>query len=211
MPTWGWIPIGIAIAVVIVIVALLLWRVRRSTALRRHFGPEYDRTVGAAGRRRTGETVLRRRERDRARLDIRPLPEAARVRYAEQWTGVQEEFVDQPDAAVMQADTLLTVVMSQRGYPIDDFESQADLISVDHPELVRNYRIAHQILRQDRDRRATTEQLREAILRYRSLFDELLQSDGPAGDSGRSERSAARTGAPTDDSPKSTHPRRLAR
>jgi hypothetical protein len=181
MPTWGWILIGIAIVVVIVLIIMLIMQQQRSSRLRHRFGPEYERTVGDAGQRRAGEAELRHREQERAQLQIRPLAPAARMRYSEQWLAIQERFVDQPDLAVTEADTLLSVVMSERGYPVDDFDAQADLISVDHPELVQNYRIAHRVMRQNRDRQATTEELREALLRYRSLFEELLRPDDTAG------------------------------
>ncbi len=177
MPTWGWIPIGIAIVVIVAVLAVLAWRQRRSIALRRRFGGEYDRTIDDAGQRRAGEAALRHRERHRAQLTIQPLPPAARTRYMQQWYEIQERFVDQPELAVTEADTLLTMVMSQRGYPVDDFDAQADLISVDHPDLVENYRAAHEVNRNGRERQATTEQLRAALLRYRSLFEELLRPE----------------------------------
>jgi hypothetical protein len=181
MPVWGWILIGIAVVLIIAAVIVLVTQQRRSSRLRQRFGAEYDRTVGDAGQRRAGEAALRHREEQRAGLDIRPLTPAARTRYSEQWLSIQERFVDQPDLAVTEADTLLTVVMNERGYPVDDFEAQAALISVDHPDLVQNYRVAHRVMRQNRERRATTEELREALLRYRSLFEELLRPDS-AGD-----------------------------
>ncbi len=181
MPVWGWILIGIVVVFIIAAAIVLVAQQRRSSRLRQRFGPEYDRAVGGAGQRRAGEAALLHREEQRAGLDIRPLTLAARTRYSEQWLSIQERFVDQPDLAVTEADTLLTVVMNERGYPVDDFEAQAALISVDHPDLVQNYRIAHRVMRQNRERQATTEELREALLRYRSLFEELLRPDS-AGD-----------------------------
>lgn len=203
MPVWGWILIGIAVVVIIVVVIVLVTQQRRSSRLRQRFGPEYDRAVGGAGQRRAGEEALRRREEERAGLDIRPLTLAARTRYSEQWLSIQERFVDQPDFAVTEADTLLTVVMNERGYPVDDFEAQAALISVDHPDLVQNYRIAHRVMRQNRERQATTEELREALLRYRSLFEELLRPDSAGDTTVDAGSSGDRT--PTDHA---IHPRR---
>ena len=124
---------------------------------------------------------LRDREKQRAQLDIRPLPEELRARFAEEWREVQERFVDQPAEAVVAADRLVHSVMEKRGYPMGDFEAQADLVSVDHPAVVENYRAAHGIHERAQQQQASTEDLREALLRYRSLFDELLQpEDGQA-------------------------------
>jgi hypothetical protein len=202
MPVWGWILIGIVV-VIIAAAIVLVTHPRRSSRLRQRFGPEYDRAVGGAGQRRAGEAALLHREEERAGLDIRPLTPAAQTRYSEQWLSVQERFVDQPDLAVTEADTLLTVVMNERGYPVDDFEAQAALISVDHPDLVQNYRIAHRVMRQNRERQATTEELREALLRYRSLFEELLRPDSAGDTAGDADTSGDRIHADH-----ASHPRR---
>ncbi len=119
-------------------------------------------------------TAARRRDR----LDIRPLPEAARARYAEQWRGIQERFIDDPAGSVGAAHALLDQVMAERGYPTSDFEEQADLVSVDHPRVVENYRAAYAVYNRQQDGQATTEDLRDALVRYRSLFEELLHPDG---------------------------------
>jgi len=180
MATWVWILIVIAAVVVVALIAVA--RQRRTTALRQRFGPEYDRAVEAGEGRRAAEADLRDRERQRAQVDIRPLPEGMRVRFAQQWQGVQERFVDQPSEAVVAADGLVYSVMEARGYPMGDFDAQADLVSVDHPGVVENYRFAHGIRERAQAQRAGTEDLREALLRYRSLFDELLRADdGQAG------------------------------
>jgi len=150
-------------------------RRRRTMALRERFGPEYDRTVGAHEGQRAAEAELRDRERQRARLDIKPLSEAARVRYTEEWRAIQQNFVDQPEEATSAGYDLVNRVMAERGYPMRDFDARADLVSVDHPAVVENYRVAHAIHDQARQHRATTEDLREALLRYRSLFEELLR------------------------------------
>jgi hypothetical protein len=175
--TWIWIVI---VVVVVLVIAAMVMRAnsRRRASLRQHFGPEYERTVERAEDRRAAEGDLRQRERSRAELEIRPLPEAARVRSLDEWTAIQERFVDQPSGAVTSANDLLKRVMSERGYPVDDFESRAQLISVDHPAVVENYRAAHRVYESNLVERASTEDLREALLRYRSLFDELLHGDG---------------------------------
>jgi hypothetical protein len=181
MATWVWILIVIAAVVVVALIAMAI-RQRRTTALRQRFGPEYDRAVEAREGRRPAEADLRDREKQRAQLDIRPLPEGMRVRFAAEWRDVQERFVDQPSDAVVAADRLVYRVMEARGYPMGDFDAQADLVSVDHPDVVENYRFAHGIHERSQAQRASTEDLREALLRYRSLFDELLEADdGQAG------------------------------
>jgi hypothetical protein len=180
MATWVWILIVIA-AVVIIAALAMAARQRRTTALRQRFGPEYDRAMQESQGRRPAEAELRDREKQRAQLDIRPLPENMRARFAEEWREVQERFVDQPSDAVVAADRLVHSVMEARGYPMGDFDAQADLVSVDHPEVVENYRVAHGIHQRAQQQQASTEDLREALLRYRSLFDELLQpGDGQA-------------------------------
>ena len=179
MATWLWIVIVIAV-VVVALVAAMAARRRRTEMLRQRFGPEYDRTVGAREDQRAAEADLRGRERERARLDIKPLSEASRVRYAQEWHVVQQSFVDQPADATMAADGLLHRVMAERGYPMGDFTAQADLVSVDHPEVTENYRIAHGIYERAQLEEASTEDLREALVRYRSLFEELLRPDDGA-------------------------------
>jgi hypothetical protein len=176
MATWLWILIAIAAVVVVALIAVAA-RQRRTTALRQRFGPEYDRAVEAREGRRAAEADLRDRERQRAQLDIRPLPEGMRVRFAQEWQDLQERFVDQPSDAVVAADGLVYSVMETRGYPMGDFDAQAGLVSVDHPEVVENYRFAHCVRERAQAQRASTEDLREALLRYRSLFDELLRAD----------------------------------
>jgi hypothetical protein len=182
MATWAWILI-VVVVVAVAALAVVATRHRRTTELRQRFGPEYDRAVEATEDRRAAEAELRERERWRAQLDIRPLPADARVRYAQEWQDVQERFVDQPSDAVVEADRLIYTVMEARGYPIGDFDAQADLVSVDHPQVVANYRYAHGIHQQAQQ--ASTEDLREALVRYRSLFNELLLPDDGGADDGR--------------------------
>ncbi len=181
MSWWIWLII-IVVAALVVAGAVSAAAARRRTAvLRAHFGPEYERTVDRSGRRRAAEAELLAREQERSRVTIRPLPEPARARFVEQWAAVQQGFVDQPVNAVVAADGLVCTVMGERGYPVDDFAAQSGLVSVDHPHVVENFRVAHAIYERAQRQLATTEELREAMLRYRSLFDELLLVEaGPA-------------------------------
>jgi hypothetical protein len=179
MATWLWIVIVIVVVLIALAVAMAARR-RRTMALRERFGPEYDRTVGARDDQRAAEADLRGRERERARLDIKPLSETARVRYTEEWRTIQQNFVDQPEEATSAGYDLVNRVMAERGYPMRDFDARADLVSVDHPDVVENYRVAHGIHERARQHQASTEDLREALLRYRSLFEELLRADDHA-------------------------------
>jgi hypothetical protein len=169
--------IGVA---AVIVVAVLVWRMnarRRTAQLRERFGPEYDHTVEQASTRRGAEVELRAREARRDQLDIRPLAPSSRERYAQEWTQVQSRFVDDPVAAVSAADTLVTSVMRERGYPMDGFEQRAADVSVDHPDVVENYRSAHRVSDLSARGEATTEDLRQAMQHYRSLFDDLLEAD----------------------------------
>ena len=165
-------------AAVIVIVAVGAWlyvRKRSGTTadLRQKFGPEYDRAVLTHGSK--AETQLADREKRVEKLSIRDLDSMERERYSKQWLAVQSRFVDSPKGAVAEADDLVSTVMKARGYPVADFDQRAADISVDHPRVVENYRLAHEIaLRVGKDA-ATTEELRTAMIHYRSLFEELVQ------------------------------------
>jgi hypothetical protein len=153
-------------------------RKRSSAGLRDRFGPEYDRVIESSGDRRAAEAELHEREKQRAQFDVKPLPEATRLSFAGEWRDLQERFIDQPEQAAGAADSLITRVMEERGYPMKDFDAQANLVSVDHPNTVENYRFAHAVQQRAQTQQASTEDLREALLRYRSLFDELLGPDG---------------------------------
>jgi len=179
MATWLWIVI-IVVVVAIVVVAVVAARRRRTTALRQRFGAEYDRALEAREGQRAAEADLRGREREHARLDIKPLSEDSRARYSGEWRATQQSFVDQPDEATAAAYDLVNRVMAERGYPMRDFDARADLVSVDHPDVVENYRVAHGIHERAQHQQASTEDLREAMIRYRSLFEELLGTDGQA-------------------------------
>src|SRR5579875_1493657 len=175
MSTWVWIVIVVAVLVVGGLIAVMEQR-RRTAALRDKFGPEYDRAVASHGNQRAAEAELRDREKQRAQLDIKPLSDAARLRYEEEWRVVQERFVDQPTEAVASADRLIDSVMTEQGYPMADFDEQSKLISVDHPAVVEDYRAARAAYEQTRGGAVGTENLREALLRYRALFSELVQA-----------------------------------
>ncbi len=182
MSTWAWILIAIGIVVVVgILAAIAVQRQRRTTMLRQRFGPEYERTMRERDDQRAAEADLRERQKQRDQLDIKPLAEPTRSRFAAEWRELQERFVDQPSNTVVAADSLVYRVMEARGYPMHNFESQAKLISVDHPALVENYRFAHDVCERAKSERASTEDLRAALLRYRSLFDDLLQAEETTG------------------------------
>jgi hypothetical protein len=165
-------------AAVIVIVAVGAWlyvRKRRGTTadLRQKFGPEYDRAVLAHGSK--AEAKLADREKRVEKLNLRDLDSMEHERYSKQWQAVQSRFVDSPKGAVAEADDLVSSVMKSRGYPVANFEQRAADISVDHPRVVENYRSAHEIALRAGKEAATTEDLRTAMIHYRSLFEELVQ------------------------------------
>jgi hypothetical protein len=168
----------VAILVVIVLLALLAFfagRQRRSRKLQETFGPEYDRTVTETGDRRAAEAELQERTERREQFDIVPLEPEARARYVEAWRHTQAQFVDEPAEATREADRLITSVMRDRGYPVDDFEQRAADLSVDHPQVVDDYRAAHAIAAANDRSEASTEDLRQALVHYRSLFEDLLE------------------------------------
>jgi hypothetical protein len=177
MATWVWIVIAIAVVAVVALVAVGA-RNRRTAMLRDRFGPEYDRAVENRDDKHAAEAELLARQKRRAQFDVKPLPEADRLRFAAEWRDLQERFLDEPAQAVDAADALITRVMEARGYPMRDFDAQAELVSVDYPETVENYRFAHAVQLRSQTQQAGTEDLREAMLRYRSLFDELLRPEG---------------------------------
>jgi hypothetical protein len=165
----------VAAVILAAIAAYLYSRQRRTRLLRQRFGPEYDRVVGQEKDVRRAEGVLQFRERAREAFQIRSLSRTDQARYASDWNAVQRRFVDDPPGAVLEADRLVSEVMEACGYPVASFEQRAEIVSVDHPVVVQNYRIAHQIALQQGKGEATTEDLRKAMVHYRSLFDELLQ------------------------------------
>jgi hypothetical protein len=167
--------IGLAVIVVAGITASLFLRKRRSERLRTQFGgSEYDRTVKEDGSRRHAEAGLKERTARVESLNIRPLAPGDRARFVESWRRAESRFVDGPGGAVTEADQLLGDVMSTRGYPVSDFEQRAADISVDHPLVLVNYRTAHEIALRQTKGQANTEDLRQAMIHYRTLFEELV-------------------------------------
>lgn len=182
MNTIGWIVLAIAVvAVIVLLVVAMRWRSRAN--LQDRFGPEYEREVAARGSERDAERHLRDVADRRDKLDIRQLDPAARDRYTQRWEAVQAHFVDRPGPALDEADQLVTDVMHDRGYPVEDFSERAELIAADHPQIVEHYRAAHAARRSHHGQPGTvdTEGLRQAFVHYRALFDELVQGRQTAG------------------------------
>lgn len=170
-----WVVIAIVAVVVIGVLVWFAMNKQRSGQLREVFGPEYDRTVEESEDRRAAESELLERRKRVEEFDIRPLDPAERTRFASRWIAVQSRFVDDPKSALGEADELVTEVMSERGYPMDDFDQRAADVSVDHPRVVEDYRAAHGISERVRSNDATTEDMRQALVHYRALFSELLE------------------------------------
>jgi hypothetical protein len=173
----------VAIIVIVVIVLALAWilmRQQRTARLRKQFGPEYERAVSESGSRQAAEAELEDRRARREKLEIVALEPAARDRHLEEWRLVQAQFVDSPTEATRAADRLINEVMRERGYPVEDFEQRASDISVDHPQVVDDYRAAHAVAEANERSEASTEDLRQALVHYRSLFEELLDTHGAA-------------------------------
>jgi hypothetical protein len=169
-----------AVLVIVVAVALYMRSRRNNTAkLRDRFGPEYERAVLQHGSERKAEAKLADRETRVEKLKIRELDATERERFLSQWQNAQSRFVDYPKGAVAEADELVSSLMQARGYPVADFDQRAADISVDHPRVVENYRSAHSIALRLGRGEANTEDLRTAMIHYRSLFDELVQVQSP--------------------------------
>jgi hypothetical protein len=161
--------------VVVAAIAYLVYRQQRTKSLKGTFGPEYDRAVDSYGGQGRAESVLAKREKRVEKLDIHPLTPQESSRFTAEWKTVQMRFVDDPAAAIGDADRLVAQLMSVRGYPMVDFEQRAADISVSHPEVVEHYRAAHAIAQKHRERPVSTEELRKAFLHYRELFGSLLE------------------------------------
>lgn len=191
-----YIGIAIVVVVVLVVIGIVLMivgsRRRRSQRLRQSFGPEYDRTVRATGDTGAAERELEARQERRRSFDIRPLGAVERQRYTGEWAVIQQRFVDAPRQAVGEADLLVSSVMADRGYPMHDFDRAADDASVDHPNEVADYRAAHNVA--ESGERASTEDLRVAMQRYRRLFDSLLRDEGTPGPADATAGAPAPTG-----------------
>ena len=174
MATWA-IVVILAAIVAAAVAAWWFLNKRRSEHLHQRFGPEYDRLIREEGGRRRAESELERREKRVKHFDIQPLEKQDRERFAQSWQADQARFVDDPKGAVLEADRLVTEVMKARGYPVGNFEERVSDISVDHAQLVENYRAACDIAERQKRGEASTEDLRKAMVYYRALFDDLLE------------------------------------
>jgi hypothetical protein len=165
----------VAVVVIAALVIVAMLRGARAARLRGRFGSEYDRAVNAVGRRRA-EAELHDRESRVSTFELRPLRPGERERYIDAWRTIQADFVDQPIAAAVRADALLSEIMAVRGYPVSDFDQRAADLSVGHADLVSNYRAAHDIVLRHGRGETTTEDLRQAMIHYRGLFEELVDA-----------------------------------
>jgi hypothetical protein len=172
----------LAVLLVLLIIGAILLapvfaRRKKTERLQEHFGPEYDHTVQSMGGEKKAQTELDERQKHVEALDIRPLSVSERERYLTDWTAVQSKFVDEPGQAIIDADRLIMEVMQLRNYPVSDFEQRAADISVYYPALVTNYRAAREIAIKNEQGQVDTEELRQAMIYYRSLFEELLGTE----------------------------------
>lgn len=171
--------IVIALIIFLVLAAALGWvffRRQRTGKLRERFGPEYEHAMQEVGTRSEAEAELEKRQKRIEKLEIRPLPSEERKRFAQRWQAAQARFVDDPAVAISEANQLVREVMEARGYPVGDFEQRAADISVDYPDVVRDYRAARKIALANERNEADTEDLRQAMVYYRNLFEDLLES-----------------------------------
>ena len=173
------IVVGVLVALAVIVIAFVLAQKRRSDDLRKKFGPEYERLVRQHGDAQHAERELDDRVDRVKHLHIKPLSADTRTRFAEAWRSDQARFVDDPKGAVVEADRLVADLMQVRGYPVGDFEQRAADVSVDHPHVVQNYRRAHDIAIREQRGEASTEDLRAAMVHYRALFEDLLDSGEP--------------------------------
>jgi len=190
--------LAVVLIVLVLAVAVVAWRAAqrgRSERLREQFGPEYERAVERAPDRGRAEADLQARAERIEALDIRPLSAEDRDAFAVRWRAIQAIFVDDPPAAVGEADTLIGEVMRARGYPVGDFEQRAADVSVNHPQMVDHYRTAHRIAARSSTEPAATEDLRQAFVLYRALFSDLLET-GEAPDVSTPMTAAEPEGAP---------------
>jgi hypothetical protein len=191
MSTGAVIAIVVVVIVAAVVAAITAMQLRRRR-LREQFGPEYDRLATELGSSRKAESELAARQRRLAQLDIRPLTREEGARYLGEWTAIQERFVDTPGQAVAEASALVISVMKVRGYPADDEDRAIEALSVDHAPTLSRYREARMTSERASTGSASTDDLRNAMLQYRALFEELVarpegegEPDGPAGPAGR--------------------------
>ena len=171
--------VAVAFLVIGGLLAMAVMRFQRTRRLRERFGPEYERLVHEAGDRRTAESELEARLAHVEALDIRPLTADEINRFSLEWQSTQAEFVDEPLASLRKADRLIREVMRTRGYPVEDFEQRAADISVDYPDLVTDYRGLHLIAVKEEDDAVSTEEMRQAMVHGRALFEELVRQETP--------------------------------
>lgn len=193
----------VIVVVVVAVLAALAVRTMRRRQLRERFGDEYQRVVDEKGGRSAAEAELRRREKLHATLELRDLSDADRVRFREGWVAVQTLFVDDPVSAVRDGDRLVTELVAARGYPVSDYEDRLSHLSVEHANVLNHYRDAHEISTRNDAGKATTEELRQALVHYRELFADLLgerpvgeSASGAAGTGATAERSEPVAGTP---------------
>jgi hypothetical protein len=195
----------IVVGVIVVgLIVVALTMVTRRRSLRQRFGPEYDRVVAEQDSRSAAERELRDRERRHAELELRPLSEDSRARYARDWESIQARFVDTPNEAVGAADELVTRLIAERGYPTGDFDEKLAHLSVEHARTLGHYRDAHEINSRNERGEASTEQLRQALVHYRALFADLL-GESP---NGRHTDAAVTTVPPTGERSPDARPER---
>jgi LPXTG-motif cell wall-anchored protein len=174
--TQTWIILGgVAVVVLIALSAWLSFRKKQSHGLKERFGSEYGRTVEQLGSQSKAESELKARTKRVEAFNLLPLEPAEAARFSEAWLALQGRFIDNPKGVLMQADQLVRELMGKRGYPVGDFERRAADISVDHPRVVEHYRAAQAIAARNERGEADTEELRQAVVHYRALFDELLE------------------------------------
>jgi hypothetical protein len=176
MDTWMWIVIAAVAVVVLALIGLVIARRRRSTHLRETFGSEYDRMIAQADSRGDAEMELSAREKRHEDFELKPLSPAARSRFQQEWTAVQSRFVDDPEGAVRGADNIVGRVMEEQGYPANgDAEARAADLSVEHADVVGQYRRGHALLEGSRESNEGTEHLRQAMRCFRTAFEELIE------------------------------------
>jgi hypothetical protein len=187
MEPWGWAVLAIVVIAVLGL-GIYLWnRNRRTQQLTGRFGPEYERAVEETGDRRRAERELEERQERIAKMSVRPLVPDARDRFAKEWRAVQKAFVDDPAGSISRADRLVQEIMAERGFEADaDFDRRAADVSVDHAQVVSDYRLAHDIAERHAADGVDTEELRQAMVHYRAVFEDLLESETPTGVEARS-------------------------
>jgi hypothetical protein len=179
-PTLDFILIAIVLIVVLGVAAYFQWRRKNTLKLRQRFGSEYERAVVEHGSERKAEARLAARETRVEKLRIRDLGAAQRERFVADWRSVESRFLDHPKGAVTEADELVSALLQARGYPVSGFEQSAEDVSVNYPRMMEYYRSAHAVAVRPGKAEASTEELRSAMIDYRTLFDELVQVQTPA-------------------------------